>query len=149
MGVPGNLLNIFLLHNSSLQICLKPKVAQCQSRHTYCINPVTSDSPIVCRTVMSAIPVHLGFILAPVRNVNVMDMLAAVTQRLEIVLWVTPFHYSCFGFCVMEVFVPCCRGLIQQCESVQASCVPGWFVLDLLHHFVYFILGLPAQHCWA
>lgn len=34
---------------------------------------------------MSAIPAHLGFILAPVRNVNVMDMLAAVTQRLEIV----------------------------------------------------------------
>jgi len=48
------------------------------------MNPVTSDSPIVCRTVMPATPAHLDFILAPVRSVTATGMPAAVTQRLEI-----------------------------------------------------------------
>lgn len=52
------------------------------------MNPVTSYSPIVCRSVIPATPAHLDFILAPVRSVIAAGMPAAVTQRLEIAWWV-------------------------------------------------------------
>lgn len=39
---------------------------------------------LLARTVMLATPVHLDFILAPVRSVTATGMPAAVTQTLEI-----------------------------------------------------------------
>lgn len=47
--------------------------------------PVLKDTlDLPARTVMWATPVHLDFILAPVRSASATGMLAVVTQRLEI-----------------------------------------------------------------